>query len=43
MVKKIRVRIFDSLGCSVASTAVIYSLKDKFPDVYDKMVKGEVQ
>lgn len=29
--KKLSIRCFDSIGCTVASTAVIYSLKDGFP------------
>lgn len=32
MVEKLKVKMFDSLGCNVASTALIYSLKDKFPN-----------
>jgi hypothetical protein len=32
MAETIKVKLFDTLGCSVASTALIYSLKDKFQD-----------
>ncbi|MEK6833103.1 MAG: hypothetical protein AABY32_03575 [Nanoarchaeota archaeon] len=31
--KKLTLRTFDSLGCSVAATSVINSLKDKFPNL----------
>jgi hypothetical protein len=31
--KRLKLRTFDSIGCSVAATAVIYSLKDKFPKI----------